>query len=167
MHHFFITSFTSFTEAGEFTLSPTILLRALHEWEQIKDLQEEGEVARPQEAIAKCLAPVFTLPFFQSKTAELVTQVAYHFRFSLEFLYKEGLINRDGSTRRLQSYHSIARQIGKQIETFFYICILYIIYYELFILWLHSTVVLFQEPRQLVRASLRGEANLAAMFSLG
>ena len=64
------------------------MLRALHEWEQIKDLQEEAEVARPPEAIAKCLAPVsapknyfkgsvlrFTLPFFQSKTAELVTQV--------------------------------------------------------------------------------------------
>eukprot|EP00913_Durusdinium_trenchii_P008328 g7822.t1 len=74
------------TLAGEFTLSPTILLRALHEWET--------------EAIAKSLAPVFTTPFFESKTADLVTQVAYHSRFSLELLYQEGLIERDGSTRK-------------------------------------------------------------------
>lgn len=89
------------TLAGEFTLSPTILLRALHEWETVSLLEEDGTLGRPKAEIAKCLAPVFTLPFFQSKTAELVTQVAFHSRFSLEFLYQEGLINRDGTTRNL------------------------------------------------------------------
>lgn len=92
------------TLAGEFTLSPTILLRALHEWETVGELEEEKTLGRPKEAIAKSLAPVFTTPFFESKTADLVTQVAYHSRFSLELLYQEGLIERDGSTRNLANF---------------------------------------------------------------
>jgi len=87
--------------AGEFTLSPTILLRALHEYERMLELKEEGSLGRTLEDITRCLAPVFELPFFQSKTAELKTQVAFHTRFTLELLYKEGHITRDGSTRNL------------------------------------------------------------------
>ncbi|CAJ1371957.1 unnamed protein product, partial [Effrenium voratum] len=87
--------------AGEFTLSPTILLRALNEWETVQALEEDSALGRPSKDIARCLAPVFALPFFQSKTAELDTQVAYHTRFTMEFLYKEGLIERDGTTRNL------------------------------------------------------------------
>lgn len=89
------------TLAGEFTLSPTILLRALYEWETMRQLEEEKALGRPSSEVARCVAPVFTLPFFESKTAELVTQVAYQSRFSLEFLYQEGLIKRDGTTRNL------------------------------------------------------------------
>mmetsp|Transcript_45205 Transcript_45205/g.105396 ORF Transcript_45205/g.105396 Transcript_45205/m.105396 type:complete len:1912 (+) Transcript_45205:101-5836(+) len=87
--------------AGEFTLSPTILLRALFEFEEMKNLEEEGRLGRSLADITRCLAPVFETPFFQSKTAELKTQVAFHTRFTLELLYREGLMARDGSTRNL------------------------------------------------------------------
>lgn len=88
--------------AGEFTLSPTVLLRALHEWELVSlDEAQDKELARSKSDIARCLSPMFSLPFFQSRTAELDTQVAYHTRFSLDLLFKEGLVAGDGSTRGL------------------------------------------------------------------
>lgn len=87
---------------GEFMLSPTMLLRALHEWELIC-LEEEGErpIFRSKEEIAKCILPMFSVPFFQSKTADLETQVAYHTRFSVDLLYREGLLSNSGYTRGL------------------------------------------------------------------
>mmetsp|Transcript_59948 Transcript_59948/g.97036 ORF Transcript_59948/g.97036 Transcript_59948/m.97036 type:complete len:1938 (-) Transcript_59948:58-5871(-) len=89
--------------AGEFTLSPTVLLRALHMWERMTlDFEEQDKVLpRSREDVSRCLSPMFSIPFFQSKTAELSTQVAYHTRFSVEILYKEGLINHEGGTRNL------------------------------------------------------------------
>jgi len=87
---------------GEFTLSPTSLLRVLLQWERISlDLEQERALARTKEEIARTLAPMFSLPFFQSRTADLETQVAYQNRFLLEFLHREGLISPSGSTRNL------------------------------------------------------------------
>eukprot|EP00933_Yihiella_yeosuensis_P042404 TRINITY_DN3696_c4_g1_i1.p1 TRINITY_DN3696_c4_g1~~TRINITY_DN3696_c4_g1_i1.p1 ORF type:complete len:438 (-),score=81.03 TRINITY_DN3696_c4_g1_i1:137-1336(-) len=88
--------------AGEFTLSPTVLLRTLHMWESVTiDEQQDKPLARSKNDIARCLAPMFSIPFFQSNTAELSTQVDYHTRFSVEILYKEGLISPNAFTRNL------------------------------------------------------------------
>mmetsp|Transcript_124043 Transcript_124043/g.345226 ORF Transcript_124043/g.345226 Transcript_124043/m.345226 type:complete len:658 (+) Transcript_124043:2976-4949(+) len=90
------------TLTGEFTLSPTSLLRVLLQWEMVSlDVEQEKVLPRSLSEIAQNLAPMFTLPFFQSKTADLETQVAYQTRFSLEFLYREGLIGLSGDTRNL------------------------------------------------------------------
>lgn len=90
------------TLAGEFTLSPTTLLRALQMWEIVNQNEEqEKELPRSKVDISRCLAPAFSIPFFQSKSAELATQVAYFTRFSLEILYKQGFINLSGSTNNL------------------------------------------------------------------
>lgn len=87
--------------AGEFTLSPTTLLRALQMWELVTlDEEQDKELARSKADIARCLAPAFSIPFFQSKSAELATQVAYFTRFSLEMLYKQGFISLAGTTNK-------------------------------------------------------------------
>jgi len=87
---------------GEFTLSPSSLLRALLQWERVTlDLDQEKALPRSKAEIAETLVPMFSLPFFQSKTADLETQVAYQTRFSLEFLHREGLVGTSGGTRNL------------------------------------------------------------------
>lgn len=92
------------TLTGEFQLSPTHLLRVLSSWETTRLWQEQDKVlARSQEEIARTWAPMYSLPFFNSKTADLGTQVAYHTRFSVELLRKEGLINELGITRGFSS----------------------------------------------------------------
>merc|ERR1719343_1132276 len=76
--------------AGEFNMSPTTLLRVLHEWEILS--MEEGledqkkALPRPKEDVARTLSPLFSLPFFRSEHADLETQVAYHTRFAVDFL---------------------------------------------------------------------------------
>lgn len=49
----------------------------------------------------RTVAPLFSLPFFRSELADLDTQVAYHTRFAVDFLYNEGLLDGSGSTRGL------------------------------------------------------------------
>jgi len=89
------------TLTGVYTLSPTILLRALQMWKVISTdevvLQsKEQELPRSREDIAKCLRPMFELPFFKSKTAELETQTMHYTRFTVEFLYRQGLLDVNG-----------------------------------------------------------------------
>jgi hypothetical protein len=92
------------TLTGEFQLSPTTLLRVLTNWEQISlDLEQDKPVPRSKAEMAITFAPMYSLPFYRSEVAELDTQVAYHTRFSVEFLRKEGLINELGLTRNLAS----------------------------------------------------------------
>ena len=92
------------TLTGEFALSPTTLLRVLHGWEKVSLDELAGQqVPRTKADIARCLAPLFNLPFFECPKAELETQVAYHTRFSLELLYNEGLIGPNGYTSGLAS----------------------------------------------------------------
>jgi len=102
------------TLTGEFQLSPTTLLRVLRMWETIsvnttqaaeaeRLPDKERILPRSKEEIANNLAPMYSLPFFRSLTAELDMQVAYHTRFSLEFLRKEGLIDDSGVPMSLSS----------------------------------------------------------------
>jgi len=92
------------TLTGEFSLSPTMLLRVLHEWEQVSLDEEQGkELFRSKGDIARVLAPMFCQPFFENPKAELETQVAYHTRYSLELLYDQGLIGPNGYTSGLAS----------------------------------------------------------------
>lgn len=87
---------------GEFLLSPTTLLRALHMWEYVSiDIDGGADVPRGKDEIGLNISTLFSSPFFSSKTADLETQVFYHTRFVVDFLYKEGLLNTDGSTRGL------------------------------------------------------------------
>lgn len=87
---------------GEFVQSPTTLLRALHEWELVcMDEAADKPLARTKGDIARCLVPMFSMPFFRSDQVELDTQVAYFTRYSAEFLYREGLIGPSGFTRNL------------------------------------------------------------------
>lgn len=91
--------------AGEFEMSSTSVLRALHMWERINIDRETGKpVPRNKDDIAKSLAPMFSQPFFTSESADIVKQVVYHTRFSLEFLYQEGLIGADGDTTGLANF---------------------------------------------------------------
>lgn len=90
------------TLTGEFKLSPTSLLRALMAWEQVTLAEvQDKELPRSKTEIARCIAPMFSLPFFSSNTADLDTQVLYQTRFLLEFLYREGFVATSGSTRGL------------------------------------------------------------------
>jgi len=87
---------------GEFKLSPTALLRALMEWEQVTLYEvQDKEMPRSKDEIARCLVPMFSLPFFSSSIADLETQVRYQTRFLLEFLYREGLVRASGSVAGL------------------------------------------------------------------
>mmetsp|Transcript_89239 Transcript_89239/g.277466 ORF Transcript_89239/g.277466 Transcript_89239/m.277466 type:complete len:979 (-) Transcript_89239:73-3009(-) len=87
---------------GEFALSPSSILRALLQWERISlDYEQQKPLPRTREEIVKTLAPMFSLPFFQSKTADLETQVTYQTRFLLEFLQRENLVGPTGGTRNL------------------------------------------------------------------
>jgi len=110
---------------GEFMLSPSMLLRALHEWEIVTLEHDQGnELDREKSEIIRCIAPVFSTPFFRSKQASLETQVAYHTRFSVDLLFKERLLNQNGYTRGLANFAShlfdiepanfiLARLLGK------------------------------------------------------
>jgi len=90
--------------ASEFNQSPTTLLRALHMWHKLFiDVPEGQEVEADKEQVAKCLAPVFSLPFFRSPTAQLGTQVSYHTRFATQLLVNEGIIGSDGSMCNLSN----------------------------------------------------------------
>mmetsp|Transcript_33055 Transcript_33055/g.51346 ORF Transcript_33055/g.51346 Transcript_33055/m.51346 type:complete len:2017 (-) Transcript_33055:221-6271(-) len=88
---------------GEFTLSPTTLLRVLSSYETLNlEFGEQGKIPpRSNEELARCFAPMFSLPFYSSPGADLDVQVPYHTRFSLELLRKEGLIDTEGRTRGL------------------------------------------------------------------
>eukprot|EP00929_Paragymnodinium_shiwhaense_P082526 TRINITY_DN4351_c0_g1_i1.p1 TRINITY_DN4351_c0_g1~~TRINITY_DN4351_c0_g1_i1.p1 ORF type:complete len:1954 (-),score=750.05 TRINITY_DN4351_c0_g1_i1:133-5994(-) len=87
---------------GEFVLSPTCLLRALVEWERISlDVEMEKTLARSKEDIARCLSPMFTIPFFRSSKVELETQVSYFTRWMIEMLRKEDLVGTNGYTKNL------------------------------------------------------------------
>jgi len=81
-------------------------LRVLHQWELLTLEEEQGreqgkELARSKEDMLRTLAPLFSMPFFRSELADLDTQVAYHTRFSVDFLYREGLLGGNGMTRGL------------------------------------------------------------------
>jgi len=92
------------TLTGEFQLSPTTLLRVLKCWEQCcLDAEQDKALPRSKDELARTWAPMFSLPFFNSATAELGTQVAYHTRFSVELLRKEGLIDNQGGPRSFSS----------------------------------------------------------------
>jgi len=86
--------------SAEFAQSPSTVLRALHTWEQVGG---NGALERSFDEIARCFSPVFSLPFFRSKSAnaELESQVLYQARFSLELLHQEGLIGADGKLQNL------------------------------------------------------------------
>jgi len=88
---------------GEFTLSPTTLLRVLSACETInKEYTEQGKAApRSNEELARTFSPMFSIPFYSSPGAELDIQVPYHTRFSLQLLRQEGLIDECGRTRGL------------------------------------------------------------------
>eukprot|EP00928_Gymnodinium_smaydae_P014150 TRINITY_DN15141_c0_g2_i3.p1 TRINITY_DN15141_c0_g2~~TRINITY_DN15141_c0_g2_i3.p1 ORF type:complete len:1998 (-),score=638.27 TRINITY_DN15141_c0_g2_i3:221-6076(-) len=94
---------------GEFILSPTTVLRAIHQWELVCMIEAQDkakyEQMRDKADLARCLVPMFSLPFFRSEEAggdsELQTQVLFHTRFSIELLLREGLIGSDGGTRNL------------------------------------------------------------------
>mmetsp|Transcript_92223 Transcript_92223/g.176876 ORF Transcript_92223/g.176876 Transcript_92223/m.176876 type:complete len:1979 (-) Transcript_92223:351-6287(-) len=89
---------------GEFVLSPTALLRVLMCWEQTCDMgliTEDKSLLRSKEDLSRTLAPMFSMPFFHAVGADLDLQVAYHTRFSVEFLMREGLIGSSGVTRNL------------------------------------------------------------------
>jgi len=89
---------------GEFKLSPSALLRALLAWEQVHLTEvQDKELPRSKQEIARCVAPMFSLPFFSSTTADLNTQVLYQTRFLLEFLYREGFVGALGNTRGLSN----------------------------------------------------------------
>merc|ERR1711971_77624 len=93
------------TFVGEFMLSPTTLLRAMQQWEELNMLEISGTpLTRKKEDIMKCLASTFTTPFFRSSKAELEVQVAYQTRFSMDLLYREGLLGADGDTRGLANF---------------------------------------------------------------
>jgi len=94
--------------AGEFNMSPTTLLRVLHQWELLcmqEEPEEDGgkvkELPRKKEDMLRTMGPVFSMPFFRSELADLDTQVAYHTRFTVDFLYREGLVSSNGTTRGL------------------------------------------------------------------
>lgn len=90
------------TLAGEFVQSPTAILRALQAWERVTDDETQGkDLPRSKAEIAKCLAPMFSLPFFHSETAHLETQVVYTTRFAIEFLQKIGMLGPTGFCRSL------------------------------------------------------------------
>jgi len=100
------------TLTGEFTQSPTSLLRVLFQWEKIVEAASLGKVLpRSTESIARSLAPMFSMPFFMSKAADLETQVVYQTRFSLELLHREGLIGPAGETRGLANMVSFLFEV--------------------------------------------------------
>jgi len=88
---------------GEFTLSPTTLLRVMHSWDRLKSqaLCGDNQIEDKMEDIAKCLSPMLTTPFFKSKRANLEVQVTYFARYAAELLYQEGLMKNDGSPSNL------------------------------------------------------------------
>merc|ERR1719284_830303 len=47
-----------------------------------------------------CMRPVLRTPFFDAKLdrKKVVSPLVLHTKYSLEFLFQEGLLNRDGST---------------------------------------------------------------------
>merc|ERR1719387_1593561 len=65
--------------------------------------ERQGKSSRAKEDTVRCLAPVFRLPFFQRKHADLQSQMVYHSRFSVELLVKEQLINANGVPTNLSA----------------------------------------------------------------
>lgn len=59
------------------------------------------QLARSKEDILRCVKPLFSKPCFPSSTADLQTQAAYQTRFSVDLLYKEGLLSTNGYKRGL------------------------------------------------------------------
>merc|ERR1712151_1137874 len=68
--------------AGEFNMSPTTLLRILHQMELVNLDEEQGKaLPRSKEDMLRSISPLFSMPFFRSEVADLDPQVAYHTRF--------------------------------------------------------------------------------------
>lgn len=96
-----------FSLNAEFVQSPTTVIRALVQWEQLSmDAITKNKPDREKEDIAQCLAPMFSLPFFRSEKADLQTQVKYQTRYAIELLHREGLIYTTAYTQKLANFVS-------------------------------------------------------------
>ena len=96
-----------FSLNAEFVQSPTTVIRALVQWEQLSmDAITKNKPDREKEDIAQCIAPMFSLPFFRSEKADLQTQVKYQTRYAIELLHREGLIYTTAYTQKLANFVS-------------------------------------------------------------
>mmetsp|Transcript_80735 Transcript_80735/g.168380 ORF Transcript_80735/g.168380 Transcript_80735/m.168380 type:complete len:1314 (-) Transcript_80735:305-4246(-) len=94
---------------GQFSLSSTLLLRSLLNWEVVRLMRDYGfhqskGVHRSNADILRSQGPLFRFPFFQSSSADLETQAVFHSRFLVNFLYQECLVARDGGTKGFANF---------------------------------------------------------------